>query len=362
MSRAEKLSNAIGNIDDRFLIEALDYRAKSVRYKRIRKLGLAAGMCFVIAAAALLHQERKPSITVYAYGSDQQFTNGKAIMDMGTISDSGNMKGHPVMFYILGHGIESIRFSCKNEWISFADWTEQRDDFGYSKNFTVPYGENEDEYYYLVVDWVPEKIMRKLSEYSDITIADLPPEEKEDIIVMEVSYLDGGSETLAINISLSNEGQFVANLCDYQITEDDDFVFQPDNQPIVRQSEASPENDAVSLEQPSYEENGEEVSGEAVTNDQAADEVYIMTEILSQEEMARVEQVIREYYQSINRKALEIVDTDPKSWYAQVKYDGYEDGEVVCFDVAIENDEAKRRIAVGSKDGWYHCTVLNEGY
>ena len=55
------------------------------------------------------------------------------------------MKGHPLMFYLSGKDIASVRFSSKREQIYFMDWTEQREEYGSAQNFTVPYGEDESE-------------------------------------------------------------------------------------------------------------------------------------------------------------------------------------------------------------------------
>ena len=51
-------------------------------------------------------------------------------MNSGTISDSGEMKGQPLMFYLSGKDIATVRFSCKNQQINFLDWTEKRDEYG----------------------------------------------------------------------------------------------------------------------------------------------------------------------------------------------------------------------------------------
>lgn len=236
MNRTVKLSNAIGNIDDRFILEVLKYRPHLKMQRRIRLFGaIAAGICLIIGATVFLHTDNSVSITVYAYESNGRLTNGKAMLMPGRISDSGEMRGRPLMFYILGNEIESIRFSCKNEWISFVDWTEQRGDYGYSKNFTVAYGSQEEDYYYLVVDWEPNNLIRKLTENHDIGISDLSQDEKEDIIVMEVTYLNGEAETAAIWIKLNNSGEFEVFIDSYQITEKDRFVFQPNSLPIEHQ-------------------------------------------------------------------------------------------------------------------------------
>lgn len=236
MNKTNKLSNAIGNVEDRFVLEALTYRSHRNMYRKIWLIGaIAAGICLLIAAAALLHKDNRISITVYACESNEKLANGKAMLMPGRISDSGEMRGRPLMFYVLGKEIESIRFSCKNEWISFVDWTEQRGDYGYSKNFTVAYGSQEEDYYYLVVDWEPNNLIRKLTENHDIGISDLSQDEKEDLIVMEVTYLSGETETAAIWIKLNSSGEFEVFIDCYQITEEDGFVFQPDSLPIEHQ-------------------------------------------------------------------------------------------------------------------------------
>lgn len=236
MNKANKLSNAIGNIDDKYVIEALEYSSHLRVYRKIRLFSaIAASICLMISTVALLLKDNQNLITVYAYGSNEMLVNGKAMLMPGGISDNGEMRGHPLMFYVLGNEIESIRFSCKNEWISFVDWTEQRGDYGLSKNFTVEYGRQEEDYYYLVVDWVPQNVIRKLTDNQSIQISDLSQDEKEDIIVMEITYLNGKTETAAIWIKLNSEGKFEAFIDKYQITEEDGFVYQPDSLPIEHQ-------------------------------------------------------------------------------------------------------------------------------
>ena len=236
MNKVNKLSNAIGNIGDRFILEALEYRSRLAMYRKIGLFGaIAAGICLMIGSTVLLHKDNRISIAVYAYESNEMLADGNTMLMPGRIRDNGEMRGHPLMFYVLGNEIESIRFSCKNEWISFVDWTEQRGDYGLSKNFTVAYGSREEDYSYLVVDWVPQNIIRKLTENQDMQISDLSQEEKEDIIVMEVTYLNSETEAAAIRIKLNNEGKFEAFIDKYQITEEDWFVNQPDSLPIEHQ-------------------------------------------------------------------------------------------------------------------------------
>lgn len=236
MKKIDKLSNAIGNIDDKFILEAFKYHPQSTLRRSTRLIGImVASICLMVGITAIVQKNNSLSITVYAYETGKELTGGEAILMSGKIDDNGRMQGHPLQFYVLGDGIESIRFSCRNEWISFVDWTEQRGDYGLGKNFTVEYGEQETEYYYLLMDWVPQNIIRKLTDNKNIGISDLPQEEKEDVIVMEVTYLDGKTETAAIWIKLDNSGQFEVSVGKYQITDKDNFVFQQDSLPIEHQ-------------------------------------------------------------------------------------------------------------------------------
>lgn len=82
---------------------------------------------------------------------------------------------------------------------------------------------------------------------------------------------------------------------------------------------------------------------------------------LSDEEMARIQLVMEEYYISINRRLVDFVQADPTSPIIR-EYEGYSSDEVVFFEVSVENSENKRYIAIGSNDGWNNCSVLNEGY
>ncbi len=334
MNRLNKMANAIGNMDDRYLLEALEYCPRWKLYKDIRFFGvIAAGICLVIGWALWGQKSTNHTITVYAYESDKQLTNEKPVLMNGRIDDSGEMQGHPLQFYILGDEIESIRFSCKNEWISFVDWTEQRGDYGFSKNFTVLYGEQEDDYYYLVVYWTPKNIIRKLTDNEHIKISDLKQEEKEDVIVMEVKYLNGRIENAAIWIKLEDDGEFKASAEPYQVTEKDRFLYQQ-------------EEEKQSVDQPK----------EKSTVFHNAE-----TTILSDEELAHIQLAIEEYYNSIHRKIVEYAQVDSASSYMQ-EYEGYEPDEVVLFEVLAENSENKRYITIGSKDSWNHCSILNEGY
>ncbi len=186
----------------------------------------------LFASISLLPPSGRSSVTAYAYGTDTELTAAGAVVTTGTISDSGEMKGHPLMFYLSGKGIDHVRFSCKNHQISFLDWTQQREEYGLAQNFTVPYGENAEEYGYLTVDWVPNATIRELTDHEDSRIPTLPGEMREDIIVMEIAFADGSTQTKAIWISLREDGTFFASFDDYEITEEDSFVHRPDSEPL----------------------------------------------------------------------------------------------------------------------------------
>lgn len=88
-------------------------------------------------------------------------------------------------------------------------------------------------------------------------------------------------------------------------------------------------------------------------------EITIVT--LSDEELAHVQVALEDYYISINRKLLSYVRATPACSFVR-EYEGYETNEVVVFEVSVENSENKRYIAIGSKDDWNNCIILNEGY
>ena len=173
-------------------------------------------------------------VSAYAHGTDEEIAAAGIVTNTGMIRDNGEMTGHPLMFYLSGTDIASVRFSCKNYQISFTDWTEQRSDYGNAQNFTIPYGVEESEYYYLTIDWVPNTMIRELTDNRNSTIATLPEEMKHDIIVMEITFENGKTATKALTISLMDDGTFFAAFDDYKISEADTFVNRPDSEELPR--------------------------------------------------------------------------------------------------------------------------------
>lgn len=233
----KNISEAVGNISTRYVEEAADYPVKRMPHKSIwTKSGVVAA-CLALAFAVggiLPIFNSGPVVSAYAHETNEEITETGAVIDTGRIRNNGEMTGHPLMFYLSGKDIKTVRFSCKNQQIHFIDWTEKRDEYGNAQNFTVTYGKNESEYYYLTIDWVPNTIIRELTDNPQSTIATLPAEMREDIIVMEITFTNGKTATKAIAVSLLEDGTFFASYNDYEITAKDDFVERIDSESIPR--------------------------------------------------------------------------------------------------------------------------------
>lgn len=231
----QKFSEAMNEIDSRYLQEAMEYQKKNRKHRLAKWGALAACLAILLVAGGLLFPFHKDiPVSVHARDTEEEITAAGAIIRTGSISDTGEMKGKPLMFYLSGRDISAVRFSCKNQMICFADWTEQRAEYGNARNFTVSYGEDEEEYYYLTIDWVPDGLIRELTDGGSGGIAALPEEMRRDLIVMEITFADGNTATKALEISLLDDGTFFAAYDDYVITEADAFVRRPDSEAIPR--------------------------------------------------------------------------------------------------------------------------------
>lgn len=234
---SRKFSDAMSELDNKYVNEALNYNrpGKVQKPGRTKWYAMAACLAIIVAIGGLLtHFSSGMSVRVYAHGTDEEITGAGAVISTGTISDTGEMKGHPLMFYLSGENIETVRFSCKNQQINFTDWTEKRDEYGNAQNFTVTYGEDEKEYYYLTIDWVPAMTIRELTENAEATISTLPEELREDIIVMEITFANGKTATKVVTVSLLEDGTFSASFDNYRISQADDFIKRTDSAAIPR--------------------------------------------------------------------------------------------------------------------------------
>ena len=238
--KREYISDTIGNISTRHIREAESYepdQKNSVFFKRPfgrTIVAAAVALCLLVGGIGVFSPFGGMAVTAYAYGTDEEITAAGVVVSTGTINDTGEMKGHPLMFYLSGKDIETVRFSCKNQQINFVDWTEKRGEYGNAQNFTVPYGEDESQYYYLVIDWIPGATIRELTDNAESTIATLPDELREDVIVMEITFNNGKTATKAITVSLLDDGTFFAAFDDYEISRDDDFIKRTDSVAIPR--------------------------------------------------------------------------------------------------------------------------------
>lgn len=251
----KEISEAVGNISTRHIEEAANYSVKRMPRKPIwTKLGvIAACLAMVFTIGSILSPFNSGlAVAAYAYETNEEITAAGAVIDTGRIRNNGEMTGHPLMFYLSGKDIKTVRFSCKNQQINFIDWTEKRDEYGNAQNFTVTYGADESEYYYLTIDWVPNTIIRELTDNPQSTIATLPAEMREDIIVMEITFANGQTATKAITVSLLEDGTFFAAYNDYEITTEDSFIDRPDSESISRdiiysQDDSSAQNDSEQI-------------------------------------------------------------------------------------------------------------------
>lgn len=57
-----------------------------------------------------MHKNSSISVTVYAYETNKEITNGEAILMSGQIDNNGQMRGHPLQFYVLGDDIKVYGF------------------------------------------------------------------------------------------------------------------------------------------------------------------------------------------------------------------------------------------------------------
>ena len=352
MTKTERLSDAFNVAGEEFLAEVVAFKQRNRDYGKIVKLCAAT----LVAAVLLAFFVSRMSIgncpvTIYAYGAERKVLGSEPMIFTGSIDDHGSMHGLPVRFYVNGENIEKIRFSCQKQWITGTDWTEKRENYGLSKNFTIAYGKNMDEYASIVIEWVPNGIIRTLTDHDDVGIADLSEKEREDVIVMEITFLNGEEETLAVHVSLQLDGYFSSWVSEYEITSEDTFVFQSDVAVIYEDNVA----EIINPTDNTLENN----KGE--TSDDISERTIQANVNLTDAEWERVCATIENYYAKTNHQVIryELLRHDAPIVRS---YDGYNETEVIYFEVIERGNEIKRYIAVGSKDQWMECVVLNEGY
>ncbi len=348
--KKETISQAIGGINTRHINEAMNCHISSHKtnffLKPLGKSIIAAALCLcLLIGFGVFLPFSGLTVRAYDYGNNEEISKTDTVLSSGQITDDGEMKGHPLQFYIVGKDIATIRYSCKNQWIDFVDWTQKRDEYGIGKNFTVSYGEDESEYYYLTIDWVPDSTIRELTDNGDTTIASLPIELREDIIVLQITYENGESATKAMKIRLQDDGKFLASFIDYTITEQDTFIKRPDSTTISRDILYAEGDDADS----------QNLEKESVSYRAA----------LSEDEIKAAQAVAQSYYRNTIWQVDEINPTaDSNSFYENIGIESeYSAGDIIIFDVTAIRDgkSEKRIISVARKDDgkW---AVINEGF
>ena len=235
--KKELISEAVSNIKEEYITEAQTTPTANRPWQR-RLVAAVVALCLLAGGLWAMN------VTAYAVDSNQPITANGVVLDTGTISDSGEMTHHPLQFCLDGAEMKSVRFSCKNQELDYRDCTEQRDEYGQAQNFVVEYGSNTEEYPYLLIDWVPDKTIRALTDNEDMTIAKLPEDLREDVIVLEITYANDQTDTKALTVTLQDNGQFFAKFVNYKITDADTFVKRPDAK-VVPRAELYAQGDAA---------------------------------------------------------------------------------------------------------------------
>ncbi|WP_291634322.1 hypothetical protein [Clostridium sp.] len=311
-------------------------RKYSHGFKGFLRPAIACMLCLLISVSVFIFGGGGNSFMVYAYGENVEITNTGVQLSTGLIHDDGEMRGQLLQMYIKGENIKTIRFSCKNQYIDFTDWTESRLNFSMEKQFTVTYGKKTSDYGYLVVNWNPENTIRQLTDTANSSIAKLSQALRNDIIVMEVVFIDGKKETKAIGISLEDNGNILAKLQDYKISQNDDFILKP-------QSDL-PAQPKINI--------GEELSDKV--------------EKYSKEEIENAKNVAREYYSrfSGDKKINSIEYTENSPLLSSGIPDKYKDWNIIAFKVHEKSMEPNilRTILLAKEADKNDWVVINEGY
>ena len=105
--KRETISKGVGNISDRYVQEAATYVPIRKQYGSlggafVKSMAAAAivicVLCVFVCGVIFLFPTGDDMVTVYAYGTDEEITAAGAVMGTGMISDTGEMKGKPLMF------------------------------------------------------------------------------------------------------------------------------------------------------------------------------------------------------------------------------------------------------------------------
>lgn len=224
----DKIFHEILNKKEEINYNKIRFYSKGFLGKKILRPVFVGIICLVLGIGIFTFLGESSTFVVYAYGSDTQITDTGFEFSTGVIHNDGKMQGQLMQLYVKGDNIDTIRYSCKNQYLDFTDWTESRTNYSVEKQFTVSYGKKESDYSYLVINWNPDNTIRKLTDNANSTINNIGEELKNDIIVMEVTFMDGSTLVKAINITLQDNGKIMTKLQDYVVTNNDSFILNPE--------------------------------------------------------------------------------------------------------------------------------------
>ena len=324
-----------------------DYNQTLVKKKNIFPFGVnhkilkpifAFLLCFIIVVGVVPFVNQSTAITVYAYGTNTEITSQGVEFTTGTISNSGEMKGHMFQMYTTGKAIEYIRFSCKNQYINFSDCTDKRQPLGMRKNFTIRYGQPESEYKYLLINWEPNDTIRTLTDNANMGIQKLSNTLREDEILMNISFSDGTSTMKAIHIKLEDNGNIIASYNKNVTTSDPDYFIPK-------------------LEDKNINSN-EPIQTTPTPNDNNSSGIeFSATDISSAIEVAK------KYYAEKTNLNIISITIDTNNIYINQDYGKeYSAENMIAFKVYVTSTDAPRSIILGrvhQNDSW---KVLNEGF
>ncbi len=316
-----------------------DYTHTPVKKKNmILKPIFAFMICFIIVMGVVTFVNQTTSITVYAYGTNTEITSQGVEFTTGTISNSGEMKGHMLQMYITGKDIEYIRFSCNNQYINFIDCTDKRQPLGMRKNFIIRYGKPESEYKYLLINWEPNDTIRTLTDNANMSIKKLNNSLREDEILMNISYSDGTSTINAIHVRLEDNGNIIASYKRNVTTSDSDYF-------IPKPEDKNSDSNETTQTTPTPKDN----------NSRGIK--------FSASDISKAIEVAKKYYaEKTNLNIISIKIDINNSSMNQDYGKEYSTENMIAFKVQVTSTDAPRSIILGRVHQNGSWEVLNEGF
>ena len=127
--KKELISEAVSNIKAEYITEAQTPPTANRPWQR-RLVAAVVALCLLAGGLWALSPSGAMNVSAYAVDSNHPITANGVVLDTGTISDSGEMTHHPLLFCLDGAEMKSVRFSCKNQELVYGDCSEERGEFG----------------------------------------------------------------------------------------------------------------------------------------------------------------------------------------------------------------------------------------